>query len=259
MDIWQLTTRDHANITALVREIPYALNGPGVIRSRERLLADLIDELHAHAAAVQASLSEPLGAHAQGQALLDTLHREHRQIAQQLDELAAWRGRSTEGWLNTFEDVTYLLDQHLHRHGNELFPLARQVLSPDEVQAATRTFVRTKMRALQAGSHAPSWPAASGGVFGAVAVGLAAAAVAAIVWRSGLLRGGAGGGSPRGRSDRPEGIGRGKPRADLAAASAPGNRVPGEDLGRRQDRLLDEALEETFPSSDPISPHQITR
>ena len=47
--------------------------------------------------------------------------------------------------------------------------------------------------------------------------------------------------------------------ADLAANSAPGNRVPGEDLKRRQDQLLDEAIEETFPASDPISPKRITK
>ena len=47
--------------------------------------------------------------------------------------------------------------------------------------------------------------------------------------------------------------------ADLAAASAPGDRVPGEDLNKRQDQLLDEAIEETFPGSDPISPKRITK
>jgi hypothetical protein len=47
--------------------------------------------------------------------------------------------------------------------------------------------------------------------------------------------------------------------ADLAAASAPGNRVPGEDLKQRQEQLLDEAIEETFPASDPISPKRITK
>jgi hypothetical protein len=46
--------------------------------------------------------------------------------------------------------------------------------------------------------------------------------------------------------------------ADLAAASAPGERKPGEDLKARQEKLLDEALEESFPGSDPISPSQIT-
>ena len=46
---------------------------------------------------------------------------------------------------------------------------------------------------------------------------------------------------------------------DLAARSAPGNRVPGEDLRQRQEQLLDEAIEETFPASDPIAPKRITK
>lgn len=47
--------------------------------------------------------------------------------------------------------------------------------------------------------------------------------------------------------------------ADLAADSAPGPLSPGEDLRQRQEQLLDEAIEETFPASDPISPKRITR
>jgi hypothetical protein len=51
----------------------------------------------------------------------------------------------------------------------------------------------------------------------------------------------------------------GKAKADLAAASAPGQRKPGDNLEERQDQLLDEAVEETFPASDPISPKRITK
>jgi hypothetical protein len=47
--------------------------------------------------------------------------------------------------------------------------------------------------------------------------------------------------------------------ADLAAADAPGNLVPGEDLRERQEQLIDEAVEETFPASDPIAPKRITK
>lgn len=46
---------------------------------------------------------------------------------------------------------------------------------------------------------------------------------------------------------------------DRAADAAPGPRVPDEDLEKRQDQLLDEAVEETFPASDPIAPKHITR
>jgi hypothetical protein len=43
-------------------------------------------------------------------------------------------------------------------------------------------------------------------------------------------------------------------RADEAAAAAPGDAMPGEDPEVRAEELLDEAIEETFPASDPISP-----
>jgi len=46
-------------------------------------------------------------------------------------------------------------------------------------------------------------------------------------------------------------------REDLPTATALGDREPGEDLIQRQDRLLDEAVEETFPASDSITPKRI--
>lgn len=48
-------------------------------------------------------------------------------------------------------------------------------------------------------------------------------------------------------------------RTNEAAAAAPDQHVPGENLDHRQDKLLDQALEETFPNNDPISPKQITK
>ena len=43
-------------------------------------------------------------------------------------------------------------------------------------------------------------------------------------------------------------------RADEAAAAAPGDAKPGDDPEAREEELLDEAVQETFPASDPISP-----
>jgi hypothetical protein len=42
--------------------------------------------------------------------------------------------------------------------------------------------------------------------------------------------------------------------ADDAAAAAPGDMKPGDGPDAHEEDLLDEALEETFPASDPISP-----
>jgi hypothetical protein len=47
------------------------------------------------------------------------------------------------------------------------------------------------------------------------------------------------------------------PHADDAAATAPGERAPGADLVKRQEALVDEGVEETFPASDPTSVFRI--
>ena len=50
----------------------------------------------------------------------------------------------------------------------------------------------------------------------------------------------------------------GQANADRAADAAPGERQEGEDLEERQDELLDEAVQESFPASDPPTPKRIT-
>ncbi|AWN45082.1 hemerythrin domain-containing protein [Methylobacterium terrae] len=259
MDIWRLIERDHANIAQLIREIPNALNGPGVVRSRERLLSDLLDELHAHAVSVDAGLLTLLDRYAEARALVEGLRREHEEVMGDLDRLARTR-RPASGWLNTFEDVTYGVDRHLHRHWHELVPLARRVLSEQEIREAATAFVRARSRVLRTAGRGSGASGGSGDLVVAAVAGLAIAGAGLLAWRSGLL-GGASVPSrtptrERGERDGPR---RGQPLSDRAAASAPGPRRPGEDFQARQERLLDEAIEETFPASDPISPSRITR
>lgn len=149
MNVWQLIDRDHQNIDGLIREIPYAFNDPRAVGSREQLLADLIDELDLYATAVGASLYGRLSRESQTRALVEDLHRGHPEFRRRLQQLARYRHRSSAGWLDTFEDVTFLVDQHLHRHVHELIPAAQMLLSPEEVTAATRAFVRAKTNALR--------------------------------------------------------------------------------------------------------------
>lgn len=188
MDIWQLTERDHANIAQLIREIPYALNGSGVMRSRERLLADLIGELELHGASVEASLYAPLSRQDRTRHLVEELHDGHRQFMSQLAGLERYRRKGSAGWLNTFEDVTFLVDQHLHRHVHELMPAARNLLGPEEVQNAARVYVRTKMGALQAKRRRQRSWLSSGDFTLPVVLCAGAAGLGLIAWRTGVLR-----------------------------------------------------------------------
>ena len=135
-------------------------------------------------------------------------------------------------------------------------PLARELLSADLVEVAGHTFVRAKANVIRTSRKRPVRGPPANELFLVSAVGLATAALALIAWRTGFFgkseaRLGRQGTSPA-RAERDD-------RMDLAAAAAPGERTPGEDLDGRQDQLLDQALEETFPGSDPISPKQITK
>ena len=189
MDVWQLIKRDHENIGGLIREIPYALNAPGAVGGRERMLAELMDELELHATALDASLYDPLSRESRTRALIEDLQRGHAEFWRQLRQLARYSKKRSAGWLDTFEDVTFLVDQHLHRHVHELVPEARALLSSEEVGAATRAYVRAKTRALQGRRRG-----AVGGIMSSeMALITTAAAVAAglgyLVWRSGRLGG----------------------------------------------------------------------
>ena len=185
MDVWQLIERDHKNIGGLIRDIPYALNDPRAVGSRERMLADLMDELELHEIAIEASLYGPLSRESQTRALIEDLHRGHAEFREQLRQLARYRQRDRAGWLNTFEDVTFLVDQHLHRHVHELIPAARTLFSPEEAVAATRAFVRAKTKALQSRRrNAVGGIMSSEGALVATLAGVAAG-LGYLVWHSG--------------------------------------------------------------------------
>ncbi|GEP06341.1 hemerythrin domain-containing protein [Methylobacterium oxalidis] len=189
MDLWQLIARDHEKIAQLIRDIPYALNGSGVIRSRERLLGDLMDELEAHAVALEAALYAPLRTREKTAGLVDALRGEHRTFMKRLGALMRFRLTGTAGWLDGFEDATFLVDQHLHRHTHELLPQARALLSSDEIEAARHAFVRAKLKALRAQRRGAFTKLGSGEWMLTATVGAAAAGLAYLAWQRGLLRG----------------------------------------------------------------------
>ena len=233
MDVWQLIGRDHANIEHLIHEAPRALNGPGVVRSRERLLEHLVDALEAHAEAVSVSLYAPLGRLPETRGLVDELSDGHRDFIGRLSDLGRYRAKNSAGWLDAFEDATYLVDQQLHRIKHELLPAARARLSDREADDAARAFVQARRWSLQA--RRPE-PAPRSELDLKVIVCTLAVGVGYLLWQTGLL----GGTGRRGSSPAPAG---------RRAADGP---------MQRRERLLDEGLEDTFPASDPIAAQRFT-
>ena len=246
MDVWQLIGRDHANIEQLIHDAPRALNGSGVVRSRERLLGDLIGELETHASAIEASLYRPLAQRPETSRMTAELYAAHRAFIRQLTGLVRYREKNSEGWLDTFEDVTFLVDQHLHRLKHELMPAARTLLSADEVRDAARAFIRAKTRAIQARRRTRFGDLVSSELGLGLMVGTAVAGLGYLLWQGGHL------GMPGSRSHRRSA------RSDEGRGVKPADRG-GRSIDKdRRERLLDEGLEDTFPASDPISAQRFT-
>ena len=184
MDIWRLITNDHANITDLSRAILRSI-GTGAVRSRDRLFDDLDGQLRRHFEAEEDSLYEALEDHERTRGLIDELEDEHEEIEDQLTSLGRVRNKNTREWTDRFEDFTYLLDRHFHREEHELFRLAREILSADDLQELRQEFVEEKLEELR--EQHGTWRVSSGVLWGALA-GAAAGALAFAAWRRGYLR-----------------------------------------------------------------------
>jgi hemerythrin-like domain-containing protein len=187
MDVWQLIERDHENIAQLIHDIPNALGGRSVIRNRERLLGDLIDQLETHAEAIDASLYGPMSRASETRHLVMELQDEHHAFMRQLAGLARSHRKDADGWLDAFADAAFLVDQHLHRHAHGLIPAARKLLSREEVEHATRLFIRGKVNALRSRDRAGLGGAELSDLVVVGAVGAALGGLALLAWRSGLF------------------------------------------------------------------------
>jgi len=151
MDVWQLIAHDHAYLAHLIKEVRYGF-GSTPTSDQEEVLSGLIDELAAHAEALEASLYAPLRQLDRTRQLAEDLHHEHRQFIRQLDALARSRLSSIALLSGAALDVA-LIGQHLRRYTQELIPAARELLSPAQVDDAAHAFVRAKMRTLRARQH----------------------------------------------------------------------------------------------------------
>jgi hypothetical protein len=151
MDIWQLIARDHAYLAHLIKEVRYGFGStpPG---DQEEVLSGVIDELAAHAEALEASLYAPLRGLDRTRQLAEDLHREHAPFIRQLDAIARSRLSSITRPSGMAMDVA-LVRHHLRRYTQELIPAARELLSPAQVDDAAHAFVRARMRTLRARRH----------------------------------------------------------------------------------------------------------
>jgi iron-sulfur cluster repair protein YtfE (RIC family) len=149
MTLWTLLKNDHVDITAIGHTILRATD-KGALRSRERLVAEMADEIEAHFEAEEDGLFDALKRKEQVRELVRRLEAEHEEIEEELARLARIGRKNTIEWASRFEDFTYLLDRHFHREEHELFPQAQTILTGDELRDATREYMDEKAEEIRA-------------------------------------------------------------------------------------------------------------
>ena len=140
LPIYDLLKRDHESVTELLRRVKAARGD----EARD-LLAELAREVTAHARAEEAVFYGHLLHNERTRARILESLQDHEQIDARLGELALMQPHD-ERWSARLDVLSEDLGQHIDEEENQLFPLARQILSDREAVEFGRRFAAERER-----------------------------------------------------------------------------------------------------------------
>jgi hemerythrin superfamily protein len=142
--IFRRLHEEHGTVSALMKRVRASSDA-----DKKRELFDTIrTELLAHARAEEKEFYSLLLSHPSTRELIEHSIDEHEQVEQLIDELMV-RDTATIEWDETFDELVESVEDHVEDEENELFPRAKQVFSPDDLDAIEERFIRVKEAQLQ--------------------------------------------------------------------------------------------------------------
>lgn len=144
-DIYDLLLADHGRQRGLAGGIQ---NTQGDSAERQRLWTAYRNELVAHASAEEQTFYAELIAHSESQSQTQHSVAEHKEIEDIIEELDDMDMAST-GWLNRFHTLREKVEHHLDEEENEVFAMARDLLSEQEAEQIGQAFAEQKQAELE--------------------------------------------------------------------------------------------------------------
>jgi hemerythrin superfamily protein len=138
-DIFELLTRDHRNVRALLDEIEGAEDD----RQRQGLFAQLVNEVEAHSQAEDDVFYTSIEGASDLADKVDEARQEHDQVESLLEELDGLPV-SGDDWLDKVREIRLLIEHHVAAEEQHIFPLARHALSGDEPLRLGHEFLRAR-------------------------------------------------------------------------------------------------------------------
>jgi len=147
MDLFQTLKHDHQKIRRLFERLADAASG--TIKERERLFAELKQELTLHSEVEEQHFYPALEENEEARDLVEEAFEEHDEFKRLLDELDQI-DKADDTWLDQLEELREDVEHHVEEEETELFPVAQKVLGrarADEIDQAiqsTKAAVKTQ-------------------------------------------------------------------------------------------------------------------
>ncbi len=142
--IFRTLKREHGEVSVLMMRVATEREGA----ARADLFPLIAHELLSHAQAEDAELYTYLADHESTRGLVMQLEADHERIEMLVAELSAMPMNSS-GWLLRFRELQQAVEEHVDQEENQVFPLARHIISPELAEEIDHRYRIEKARGIQ--------------------------------------------------------------------------------------------------------------
>lgn len=136
MDLYQLLKQDHQKAKRLFEQL--SDTSDRAVKSRERLFAQLKQELELHTEVEEEHFYPALRDQEETKDLVEEAFEEHNEVKEMLEELDG-ADKDDESWSEQLAELKENVEHHVQEEETQLFPRAQKVLKKeqaDEIAAA---------------------------------------------------------------------------------------------------------------------------
>lgn len=127
--VFQHLASEHGEVSAMMMRIASSDD----IRTREETFTELYRNLRAHAHAEDKEFYPPLRQYSELEGVVTQCMRDHEDIESRLEQLNT-ADKSTDSWMNSFNQLKQAVESHVQREENDLFPKANDLLDRDQAR-----------------------------------------------------------------------------------------------------------------------------
>ena len=141
MDVYQLLKQDHQKAKQLFEKL--GDTSDGAEKTRERLFAQLKDELELHAQVEEKHFYPALRDNKETKDLVNEALEEHKEMKMGLKDLDAAE-KTDESWAEKLAELKANVEHHVEEEETELFPLAQKVLDSKKAEQIAEAIQKEK-------------------------------------------------------------------------------------------------------------------